>query len=423
MGAIDQSTLDGFFKEIYGEYVVLKEETSLLQKHYPFVTTENLGGYFVESVEVQPSHGLTIAGSSANSTLLNDPIPLVTQKAQVRGTVIYFSDWMTYSVATRAATTRQAFMDATKLIVSSVKKNAERTVELLTLYGQSGITICLSSANVSATQTTITGVLANWAPGMWEGAEGLKLQFYNGSTLVSSGTDSIFQINTVNSNRLVRTITVTGTATGITALDAAILANPSVIKLCMINGGVLANEQLGLHEISGSTSGVIFNISATTYNQWKANTYNVGGQLTFEKLQIAVAQAASRGLYEDVNVYVNWMTWANLANQANATRMTDSSYGTAQVDLGSKSIKYWSAAGIMNIYQHQYCWEGFGYILPVKRIKRIGSTDVTFKFPVGDDQYLIHRPDRDAYEIRAMTDQAPFCDQLKKLTRLTGIVN
>ncbi|GBF40693.1 hypothetical protein [Leptospira johnsonii] len=423
MAGTDQSVLNGFFKDIWGQYVTLKEETSLIQRLFNFSTTDNLGGYFQEAVEVQSSHGTTIVGQVANATLLKNPVSLETEPAKIRGSIVYFSEWLDWATSMRAQTTKQAFAESTKLLVSACKKNAERTVELLSLYGQNGLTTITSRTVLSGTQLELLCKLSEWATGMWEGMEGLRVQFYNGNTLVSSGADADFNIYQIDSDRDNRLIFVEGTSTGITALSTAINSNPNVIKLYMNNEGSRLNEPVGIHTISGNLTDVLFNINPTTWNQWKANVLNVGGSLTFAKVQDGVARVASRGFKGDMCLFVNWVSWTKLANDAASMRMTDSSYSRTELDVGSEAIKFYCGTGIVEIYQHQYVKEGYAYLVPKDGIKRIGSTDVTFKWPMGNEIYFWPRPEYSQFELRAMTDQAPFTAHPKRFLRFEGIVN
>jgi len=63
-------------------------------------------------------------------------------------------------------------------------------------------------------------------------------------------------------------------------------------------------------------SGSLFGISATSYDLWAANTFACGSsQLTFSKLQQAVALAVSRGLDEEVMALISPVSFADLVNE------------------------------------------------------------------------------------------------------------
>ena len=64
-----------------------------------------------------------------------------------------------------------------------------------------------------------------------------------------------------------------------------------------------------------------------SYDLWQANTFDCAStQLTFSKLQQAVALGVSRGLDENVMALMSPVTFADLVNEQAGARRYDSSY-------------------------------------------------------------------------------------------------
>ena len=64
----------------------------------------------------------------------------------------------------------KAFMDATKFLVANMLRSMAKKLEIEMLYGQMGYGVVASAAGANVTIQT-----AEWAPGIWAGAEGMPL--------------------------------------------------------------------------------------------------------------------------------------------------------------------------------------------------------------------------------------------------------
>ena len=340
------------------------------------------------------------------------------QDAQVTGSQVLLRSALSYDAASRASGGKKAFVKATELLVENMMESVTKRLEIGMLHGGSGLVTAASSSNSSATVTVITATTAAFAAGIWAGSEGTQVNFYNVATLISSAADSIFTITAVDVDA--RTLTVTGTSTGISALDTAIGANANVIAAYYY--GAYGAEMVGLKKIITNT-GTLFNINASTYNLWKGNTATVSGALTFGKVLSAVSKAVNRGLNEAVVCLVNPTTWANLASDLAALRRFDDSYSKKEVDSGSESLCYYGQNGKIEVMSHNCVKEGEAFIFPPKKVKRIGSQDVSFKTPGREDEIFLHRPDNAAYELRLYTDQSVFVETPARCIYVTGFVN
>lgn len=419
--ATTPSQLSGLFKESYGDDVKnLVPEAAKLVRLVPFVPRDKeIGNKYHQPVIVSQEHGVTYAAFDAGAFSLNAAISMQMQDAQVSSAQLLLRSALSYDAAARASNSKKAFVAATELLVENMMESITKRLEIACLYGGTGIGATSSSSNQSATTTLITFTTASWATGIWAGAENAKIQFYTAvPALVSSGADSIFTVTQVNAVN--RTVLVTGTATGITALDTAIAAGTCTAYF----NGAFGNEMSGLDKIMTNT-GTLFNISALTYNLWASNSYSSGSAaLTMGKLLNAVALAVNRGLNEDVTAMVNPRTWTNLMSDLAALRRFDGSYDRKKLESGAQAITFHGQNGMIDIVSHNCVKEGEAFVFPAKRLIRVGAWDVSFKTPGrGDEEIFTQLADNAGYELRVYTDQALFSEAPARMVKVTSIVN
>lgn len=407
MSATIPASIIGDFKERYNTKGIQDAipESRVILKNVEFDKATLVGNAFHTPVILSDEAGFTYAANNAGNYALNGPISLNVPDAQVRPAQITLVSQIAYDALSQSLGSGAAFLSATKLITKRMIDSMSKRVELAALYGGSGLGVTSSSSNVSATSTTLTFTQVSWSDGIWAGTVNNQVQFYtvSGDTLVSSGADSIFTISSVSPSA--RTITVTGTATGITALDAA-----AVAALNIYFNSAHGNEMTGINTILTNT-GTLFNISAATYDLWKSNVIDNGaGKLTFLALQNAVAVAVGRGLDTTVDVLVNPKVWANLVTSQSGARRFDSSYKKTLMENGAEKLTFYSQNGTMNITPSLYVKEGDAFILPFDTYQRIGSMDIEFMPQVmGSDEFFQYVPGFNAYELRLWTNQQIFC--------------
>jgi hypothetical protein len=315
-----------------------------------------------------------------------------------------------------------AFMSATKLMTKRMIDSMSKRVELAALYGGVGLgkTSTTGNSNTDTTTSVVSFTAATWSDGIWAGSVNSTVQFYKVSdaTLISSGADSIFSITAVDPT--LRTLTLTGTTTGTTALKAATVDSP--IALNIYFNGAKGAEMTGIDAILTNT-GILFNINAATYDLWKSNTVDNGaGKLTFLALQNAVAVAVGRGLDSEVDVLVNPKVWANLVTSQSGARRLDSSYKKSEMTNGAEKLTFYSQNGTMNIVPSLYVKQGDCFILPFEHMVRIGSQDIEFMSQgIGGDEFFQYVPGYNAYELRLWTNQQIFLELPARAVKIYNI--
>lgn len=397
-------TLNGLFKEAYADKLeTLVPDGVKLYKMINFMSKDKApGNLYHQPVILGLEHGVTFASSDDDAFNLNAPVAGQIKDAQVKGNPVVLRSVLGYVSASRAAQGGQkAFMDATKFLVANMLRSITKKLEIEMLYGMMGYG---TVASVSGNAITITS--AEWASGIWSGGENMPLEIRDTTGATSRGECSVSLVDLDN-----KIITVNALPAGTVATDV------------IWHKGAYGNEFAGIHKILTNT-GTLFNISASTYNLWKGNSYSAGSAaLSLAKIERAIALAVQKGLDNDVHCMISPKTWADLLVEQTALRKFDSSYSKETAEVGSKSIKFYGQNGAITIEPSIYVKEGYGYILSLDEWSRVGSSDVTFKRPAMDGEFFRELENSAGYELRAYSDMALFCAAPGKQVLITAITN
>lgn len=397
-------TLNGLFKEIYAEQLedLIPDGVKLMNK-IPFAKKDaQLGNFFHQPVVLGHEHGVTFAKSGEDAFNLNAPVAGKIKDATVRGTQLVLRSVIGYASASRSVEGgAKAFKQATKFLVGNMLRSVTKKLEIELLYGQVGYG---EVDSVSGSSVVIKA--AEWAPGIWAGAEDMPIEIRNaaGTTIRGEAVVSAVNFDT-------RTLTLSTVVPGVAQDDV------------IWHKGAFGNEFAGLHKIITNT-GELFGINAGDYTLWKGNTYGAGSAaLDFDKLQAAVARGVEKGLDSDVMVLVNPRTWADILNDQAALRTYDQSYRSESAENGARAIKFHGQNGMIEIVPSIYCKQGYSYVISLDEMVRIGSTDVTFRRPGKGDEFFRDLENSAGFELRAYTDQALFCHAPGRNILINAIVN
>ena len=318
------------------------------------------------------------------------------------------------AVAARA-NDRKAFESSTAVIVKRLLESTIKRVEIMHLYGGSGLGLADTSVNVNATETTLTLTAASFAPGIWIGSKGAKLEaFDTGGVQIGTGD---FTVKSVNCET--RELVVTALAGDITALDAELVAGDADL----FYSGSKGKEAIGLDQII-TTNGTLFGIDNTEFDLFRGQIYdNMSAALTFDKVTDAVVCAVNYGLDEDAVCLVSPRTWQTLNKDEAALRQYDVSYKSSELTKGTEALRYHAQNGAIEIMAHSCVKEGEAFIFPPRHLKRVGSWEVSMKNPVGDGKLVFIDPNNAGFEFRVYTDQALFTDAPAHMVKITNIVN
>lgn len=403
-GSNNLTTLNGLFKQVYGDDVNnLIPDGVKLYKLIKFAKkSEQTGAAFNQPVILGQEHGVTFASSGDDAFTLVTPVSGQIGNAVVSGYPKVLRSLLGYNSISRSMGSPQAFQEATKFLVANMLRSITKKIEIELLYGQVGYGVVGSVAT-----NTITVLAAEWASGIWSGAEKMPIEVYDTTSTTNRGACNVVSVN-LSANQ----ITVDALPGGTIATDILYFK------------GAKGCEAAGIHAIMTNT-GTIFGINSTTYSLFAGNTYPVGGvALTMAKLEKAIALGVAKGLEGDVTVMVNPSTWSDLLTEQASKRMYDSSYSATDTKNGSKSIAFYGQNGKISIEPSIYVKQGYAYVLALDEFTRMGSSDVSFKIPgMGESEYIRQLETTAAVELRCWSDQAIFTSSPGHNVLLTGIVN
>jgi hypothetical protein len=405
------STLTGLFKQVYGDGPVnLLPDFAILSRKIPFKVTEKIGDSYVIPVKLQYEGGFSYGAAGDGAFNLNNAIAGTIARAQVNASQIVLRSQIDYESAFKASSGgKQAFMDVTQAVVENMMESFAKRQEIAMLYGASPSGLGQAFSVVVAGNATVTFTNLTWSPGIWVGMENHTLDAYVGSTKQNTNAPLVIVSVSLQNKQIV----LSGNSGDLAALAAG---NNFYFQ------GAFGKEMTGVDGILTNT-GTLFNISAAQYALWKSTSYPINGPISMSQVLLGAAQAVPLGLKEDTVNLMAAKRWASLNNDLAALRRSDESYSAAGFENGVEGIKYHGVSGSMEIIAHPFVKEGEGFILPEKRLKRVGSTDITFRRP-GNPNNIFREIDAQAgFELRAYSDQQIFDEAPGMSVKLTGITD
>lgn len=420
--SVDGATLDQWFKDIYQEgYTSLLPNNSKLYRMIKWNDRELMGEKIAAGVVTQRSNGFTYGGTSNTAFDLIAPVPMQTRRAEVSPNQIVLREYIAMATASRGASSAQAFGETVGLVVENMMESFGNRLEISLLYGGKSLAAFTAKSTPSANALTFTISDAEWAVGLWTGMEGSNYNIYSGSTCLGNtdplNADAIGSLLSVDTDN--KQITIQFTATGYTAVNAA-----TVTAVDIYFAGSYNKEMAGLDKICTNT-GTLFNISAADYSLWKSTQYSITGALTVGKVNRLIARMVGKGLSEDIQLLVNPDTWTDMIQDVIAQRLFDSSYDEGKAKVGSRTLEFVSQSGKIEVIPHNMVKAGKAYAgAMVKRLERVGSSDITMKHPgYSEEKIFLNLPSNNGFELRGYSDQSLFTKKPGLFGVFSGIVN
>jgi 1,4-alpha-glucan branching enzyme len=104
-----------------------------------------------------------------------------------------------------------------------------------------------------------------------------------------------------------------------------------------------------------------------------------------------------------------------------ALRRYDVSYKSSLDQRGSEELEFFSQNGKMTIAASIFVKEGYAYAINHDQFVRVGSTDLTFKNPLSNEDFFHLLENNAGVGIRCYTNQALFCIKIGHQLIFTGI--
>jgi hypothetical protein len=412
-------------------YTGLKDATQTdvtLLEELKFDKQNEQGGDYTQHVIVSEEAGF-VHGDPTEVMTAPTSVAMETVKATVNGYQVGIVSALDYAKAQRASSGKKAYAEIAGKKQASGLQAMRRRVEDELWTGQLGLGKIASFADDGTTSTILTLTLGEFAPWLWAGKKNHRLVAYDGTTVIASG--AAFTITATNVSRAVRSVTVSGIAADITALEAAITGNPNGVSLFSYGtitgsaGTYTAKTMVGAMKAAATTSGTLFGVNLDANSDARPNAYAAGGAMSFAKSLEIAEVLIGRGVVEPLRLDVNPRTWNNLmADQAALVRYNGQQ---KKIENGADAIVFNVQRVPLEIVGEGRMKEGYALCRPKSGLKRIGAREISMVTPGADGKtkgdIWFHDPTRFAYLWRIWTHQAFFVEEPWKLVGVSGIVN
>jgi len=379
-------TLNGLFKEVYANKLErLIPDGVKLYKMIPFVPKEKqIGNRYNQPVILGAEHGITYGGPDDDAFNLEPAVAGQIKNAQVPGNPRVMRSNLGYTSASRSKNSAGAFEEATKYLVANMLQSMHKRLEIETLYGQMGLA---SVSVVDVDNVTISP--ASWAAGIWAGSEKMPIEIRSAAGALRGNA------NVTRVDMDTRQVFLDAVPAGVVATDVPYFKT------------AYGNEFPGIAKIITNT-GTLFGIDAAQYSLWKGNTVVTSGDISLEKLELAISRPIEKGLDNDVVCLLNPRIFSVLVSDEAALRKYDHSYDSQKAENGFRSLKFFASSGAIEVMPSIYIKQGDCFLLNLKDFVRIGSSDITFKRPGAEGEFFRDVENAAAYEMRAWCDVAIF---------------
>lgn len=368
------ATAEGLAKRVYDSFKNLQPECAIITKRSPIDNSiQNAGdGYYVP-VCVQPPNGVTFVGSSPTGVTLLTGRPMVVLQATAQAYEMDLQENTPWSVFTRMDQKSQAAAESYMAILVSTIMNVMGTRhEASVLLGQQGLgTVSAVAGSAGAAQITFTA--ATFRRGFWW-AVGPGATFDSFTSTTKNNATAAIVLVGVSTTDYTINVTCGGT------LGSEIAAGDVWYQEGAWDGTTYY-EMPGL-VAQASTTGSSMGINNSTYPNWAGNSYNVGGVVTPDVLEIYFGIIRDRQQDGKLSAYMPENTWRSILNQVQALRYLDSSYSSTKQVVGAKSVEITTAryAGV-ELVIHPMLANGEMYIQCDSEVKRVGSREPGFGVP------------------------------------------
>lgn len=408
-----KSSLETAFKYVQEKKLNdLKPNSSIVYDLAPMKDSDTVGRKYLCPVILSFELGFTFGDGTAFA--YNDDVAGVYDEIEVDPNPVVLKSRLSIEAADRMARSEKAMISHVALRAGQMKTSLLKMAEIEMLHGRVGVGTISGNPSVNTAPTPDQGTIiftdASWAPGVWSGMEGALLECRNGATKVNANGD----LTLVSVDFDAKSIIVSGDNTDLTDLADGYL---------IFFKGAYANGQYGI-KYQLDTSGSVFGIDSSVYALWKAQEHTVSGVLTMSEVLKGRAKAVSRGgLDEDCVLLLSSTTFENMNSDMSALRELDGSYSSNKGENGAKGLVYHGQGGSVEVIAHPMMKEGEAFLIPKSGLKRIGSTDVTFKSIDGSEDSWQHLEGYHAYQITGRFSFQVLISQPAKCVLYKSIVN
>jgi hypothetical protein len=452
MTAVNNDSVKKIFKTVYGGQHDLTLPSDAVDDLLPFEASEATGKEFVEDFIMGDEVGATWAGSAIRAFKIKEAIAGSIEQSSINGSQFVLSSVIPWGFMTRSAGGGdKAFYDGTKLVMKNHLSSHSKLRSVEKLYGQSdaglGYVSYAGSGTVYRGQAytgngTVTliqkdgtsiafvgGVCsaANLPTNAPQGAKSAILfqpgQFASGFFVGKKGI-VLKQVNTTTGLAV-----ASGALKGVNALLGFIYVDFDAVAATAVASHRIVYEEwesnncmVGIHKIITNT-GTLFGINAVEHELWSGQVINLGQKkFNLKAVQEGIADAINAGgLEEPMDILVNPLTFAQMANDEAAMRKYDASYKGASASNGFETIEYYAANGTNRIRASNKVKEGDAFGMIKEHWKCSGSQAPSFR-PNGMGQEVIFAlQDQAGWVVRSFSDMFVICRMPARQILWTGL--
>lgn len=395
------STLASRLKQVYANGITEIIPTSAeLIKRLKFKQDMQLGKEAVFDVQMTHEHGFTVGQGELT---LNAAVAQTTVNAKVDAYQVILRSRVSYDLINRAKTDKAAFARFNDSKFIPMVESFRKREELYAIYGRDGL------GKVSGNSSgTLTITADTWAPSIWLGLEGCVLEAFDSKSASATQHNADLTVSSISVDN--RQVVVTGTSAAVVANDHLYFKGDRTTTA--------HNAPVGLMTIARNT-GTLYNISATTYALWAANSYDAGtSSLTLGKLLEAASKSADKGCDEKLTALVPVKCFQSLVSDQAALRKYDASYSKSKMENGAESIAFYGATGLIEVVPYMFMKQGEAILFPERYTYRIGSTEMTNVVGPGGD-IVFDLESTSAKEMRLTSEWTVFCERPGWITLIT----
>ncbi len=405
------SSLNSIFKYVQKDLKDLTPNSAILYNSVPARDADSLGRKYLQPVVLSFELGFTWGDGTAFQ--YNDDVQGTYDECELESNAVVLKSRIAIEALERMKSNKSV-QNHVSLRSGQMKMSLTKMAEIDMLYGRSGIaTISAVSAVDTGTdpdQLTITISDASWAPGIWAGMVGAKLDVYNGASKINSNADCTL----VSVNMDAKQIVISGHNTDLTN---------TIAPYTLFFKGSKANQMYGLY-YQLDNAATLFGIDASVYDLFKASEVTVSGELTVKKILAGVSKARAKGgLDEEATLLVSDVTFQGLVADLLPLREFDQSYKGEAV-VGHDSIKIKTNASTVEIIGHPFLKEGDSMLYPTRTLIKVGATpEITFKIPGKNEEYFEALEGYDAVQMTGRYNFQVFAQEPAKCVLFKSITN
>lgn len=405
------ATMAGLLKPTFSTTLPkLFSETSLLQKRFGWSDEALVGDKYRIPLTVKLPWGFTPGGAAGAVVTYEDARNGVTVNSEVDSYAGFLIEQASATVLDRAAKAGPAAFKAAAAQIGQNMAIQQRNInEMQILHGQTG----LMTVGAAVAGQVITVSDETWSDGLASVLEGAVIDVF--SDLVGTVRQAALVVSAVDLDA--KTLTVTGTTTGITTSDVIFLQ-----KCQTATTGVMM-EPVGIYKQISAQTGTVFGVNKATYSSYRGRVSATTGTLTAGKLLTLASKIVSRGFQGKLIALMSPKAHATL-NAANmAARMFDSSYSVTKASNGSEDLTFKGKGVEIECLVHPYAHDGRILMFPAAEgyVKRGGAVDLSFQIPSSDLEYILPIATTSAVQFQCRSDFFFVLTQVNWTGVMTGI--